>query len=183
MARPTKSAAVRVGHQTKEELSARLENEKKLKGGSKRPTPPAHLSDDQKKIFRKLVKEMSEADILCSLDNSVLAQYCIAVDALKRIDSEIERDRSLLSCQAFMSSRKQYMTDFFRCTNELCLSPQSRAKMANMTSSAQRSDPLLEALRDTAEDISENETQSFDSAPDDLTIEMTDGFAEDNDED
>lgn len=182
MARPTKSAAVRVGHQTREEMDKRLSNEQKLKSSGKNPVPPKQLTDAQKKIFRKVVKQLKEADILCSLDSEILAKYAISVDVLAQIDEQIQQDISLLGSSSFMASRKQYMSDFFRCTNELCLSPQSRAKMANMQMNAQKTDPLLEALRSAPNDISEANAASFDSVPDDLTIEIADEFTADDDE-
>ncbi|MBQ8967226.1 P27 family phage terminase small subunit [Ruminococcus sp.] len=179
MARPAKSAAVTVKHLTADERSARLAGEKKLKGAGGRPKPPKHLSAEQRKIFSAVVKQLSEADILCALDSAILAQYAIAKDMLRLMDEEIARDPELLASAQYMSSRKQYMSDFFRCTNELCLSPQSRAKMANMAMNSAQADPLLEALRSIPEEAAE-ETASddFDSVPDDLTVEITDEFTE-----
>ena len=48
-----------------------------------------------------------------------------------------------------MSTKEKYTKDFFRCCNELCLSPQSRAKIANISSqnNAYADDLLLRALR------------------------------------
>ena len=45
-----------------------------------------------------------------------------------------------------MPSKEKYTKDFFRCCNELCLSPQSRAKLANLNVQAQEEDPLMKAL-------------------------------------
>ena len=49
-----------------------------------------------------------------------------------------------------MSAKDKYNKDFFRCCNELSLSPQSRAKFGNLTLQAKEKeeDPLLAALRD-----------------------------------
>ena len=182
MARPAKSVTVNAKHLTADERETRLAGETKLKGSAKKPTAPKHLSPEQKKIFNTVVKQLKEADILSALDSAILAQYAIAKDTLRQIDEQIRDDPQLLASAPFMSSRKQYMADFFRCTNELCLSPQSRAKMANMAVQAQKSDPLLEALRSTSDDDAEERADSFDSVEDDLTIEITDEYSGDDDE-
>lgn len=184
MARPAKSAAVTAKHLTNAERSERLAGEQKLKGKGRKPTPPKHLSAEQKKIFKSVVKELEEADILCALDSAILAQYSIAKDMLRQIDNQIAEDPDLLASAAFMSSRKQYMADFFRCTNELCLSPQSRAKMANIAMNSQQSDPLLDALRNIPDDDEEDShTENFDSVDGNITIQITDEFEIPDDDD
>lgn len=182
MARPARSAAVNSKHLTNDERSMRLAGEQKLKGSGKRPAPPKHLTDEQKKIFKSVVKELAEADILCTLDSAILAQYSIAKDMLRQIDDQIREAPEMLACAPFMSSRKQYMADFFRCTNELCLSPQSRAKMANMALNAPKSDPLLEALRGAADDDEEEgiHAEDFDSVDCTLTVEIVDDITDDD---
>ena len=47
-----------------------------------------------------------------------------------------------------MSAKDKYTKDLFRCTNELSLSPQSRAKIANINlqSDQEKTDPLLKLL-------------------------------------
>lgn len=168
-----KSIALATGHRTKAEIETRLANEQKLKGSAKMPTPPKQLTDAQKKIFKNVVKQLKEADILCSLDSEILAKYAISVDMIAQMDKQIQEDMSLLSSSSFMSSRKQYMSEFFRCTNELCLSPQSRAKMANMAAQSAMGDPLADALKAAAEEVTEDDMPvTFDSVPDNLTIEI-----------
>ena len=183
MARPAKSVAVTAKHLTNEERAGRLAGEQRLRGKGKKPTPPKHLSDEQKKIFKSVVKQLEEADILCALDSAILAQYAIAKDMLRQIDDQISADPELLGVASFMSSRKQYMADFFRCTNELCLSPQSRAKMANMAMNSPKSDPLLEALGSISDDDEEEApSEAFDSVDGTITVEITDEFSDDDDE-
>ena len=183
MARPTKNAAIRAGHQTQAEKQARLENEAKLKGRSGRPVPPKYLTDEQKKIFRTVVKELEPAGTLCKLDIDILVSYAVAKAALNDINARIATHPVYLTDKEIISARRQYSSEYFRCLNELGLSPQSRAKMANMAAQAQKTDPLLEALRDTPDDIREDSTDDFDSTPDDMTIEITDEYSGDSDDD
>ncbi|MCH5279549.1 MAG: P27 family phage terminase small subunit [Christensenellaceae bacterium] len=150
MARPAKSVNVSSKHLTKEEQAARQDAENKLRGGiGKKPQPPKHLSAAQRKIFLRIRKELEESNILSSLDDYVLAAASVAIDRLAYIETSINIDPELLSDKNFMASKDKYMRDFFRCCNELCLSPQSRAKMAvtNLNAAKEAADPLLEALK------------------------------------
>ena len=49
-----------------------------------------------------------------------------------------------------MSAKDKYTKDLYRCCNELSLSPQSRAKLANINVQAkeEEQDPLLGLLRE-----------------------------------
>ena len=47
-----------------------------------------------------------------------------------------------------MSAKDKYTKSFFRCCNELCLSPQSRAKMANINLQGKEDSPLIKLLND-----------------------------------
>ena len=48
-----------------------------------------------------------------------------------------------------MSSKDKYTKDFFRCCNELSLSPQARAKIGSLALQAKEKeeDPLIKALK------------------------------------
>lgn len=148
MARPVKSANVISKHLTKAEADAREKAEERLTP-DKPPKPPEHLSDSQKKIFKTVCTQLKESKILCSLDNYVLANFAIAVDRLNYIETLINRQPDNLLDKAVMTAKDKYTKDFFRGCNELCLSPQSRAKMAltNVNAAKQAEDPLLLAIK------------------------------------
>ena len=57
---------------------------------------------------------------------------------------------ALLCDSSYMATKDKYTKDLYRCCNELCLSPQARAKIGSLAVQAakQREDPLLKALRD-----------------------------------
>lgn len=182
MARPAKSVAVNAKHLTADEREARLAGEAKLKGKGGKPTPPKYLTDEQKKIFRDVVRQLEPSGTLCKLDADILVSYSVAKAALNDINAKIASAPVLLTDKEIISARRQYSSEYFRCLNELCLSPQSRAKMANMAVQAQKSDPLLEALRNVSDEDTEERADSFDSVEDDLTIEITDEYSGDDDE-
>ena len=45
-----------------------------------------------------------------------------------------------------MNAKDKYSKDLYRCCNELSLSPQSRAKIANINTQSKEDDLLLKAL-------------------------------------
>lgn len=149
MARPAKPIDMAVGARTKDEIESRKTAEQSLK--SNKPTkPPRDLSKEQKKIFKDIAGKLEEADILCTLDDYILAKTAIAIDKLREIDSDINAMPELKYDQNVMNSRTKYTQDFYRGCNELGLSPQARAKMA-ISMSKQEEDPLSKLLAGDAE--------------------------------
>ena len=157
MARPCKPAKVLTDKsQTKAELSERERIEKRLRGDKAHITCPGDLSPSQKKIFRRIVKELSSSDILGSLDSYLLRIAAISIDRLQAIERTINENPEKLTNTSLMTSKDKYTKDFFRCCNELGLSPQSRAKFANLMAS-KAEDPLIAAL--TADDDEEDDEE------------------------
>ena len=137
MARPCKSAKVlSESSQTKAEINARIELEDKIGGGRDKIRPPARLTQSQKKIFRNVVKLLEEADILRSLDVEILARYSFALDMIIRIEEDISAHPVRCTDKDYIAAYDKYVKIYFRCCNELSLSPQSRAKIANASAAA-----------------------------------------------
>lgn len=130
MARPAKSARVKTGTIKKEDEAQRLEVEDKLRGKNDKLIPPLYLTEEQIAIFNYIMEELQEADILGNLDLFILAQTAIAVDRIQDLDQKANADESLLFLNAFRQARAEASKEYFRCCNELCLSPQSRAKLS-----------------------------------------------------
>ena len=150
MARPCKSASLLTEcSQTKEEIEKRIENEEKLKGNADKIDPPDYLSENQRDLFYYIKKELEESKLLSNLDVYILAKCVIAIDRLQYIEQKINQNPKLLLQSQFMANKKAYDADFFRCCNELSLSPQSRAKLSNINLLAEqeKEDPLLKVLR------------------------------------
>ena len=150
MGRPAKSAAVTSKHLTSEEKEAKIAAENSLKGGADKLKPPAYLTASQKKIYRYILSNLKESKILGNLDTYVLSECSICIDRMQEIEKMINESPKLLHDKALMSTKEKYTRVFFRCCNELCLSPQSRAKMANINLAAKQNDenPLLKLLMD-----------------------------------
>lgn len=149
MGRPAKSVKTQSRHNTKSEEKERLETEEKIRGKSDKLKPPTYLSKSQKKIFKWIKSELEESEILSNLDIYILTQFSIAVDRLQSIEMKINDNFDLVFDKELMSSKDKYTKDLYRCCNELCLSPQARAKIGSLNLNAQRDkdDPLLNALK------------------------------------
>lgn len=130
MARPAKSARVKSGTITKEEETQRLEIEDKLRGSKDKLIPPLYLTNSQMEIFNYIMAELQEADILGNLDLYILSQTAIAIDRIQDLDRKANDEPDLLFQNAFRQARAEASKEYFRCCNELCLSPQSRAKLS-----------------------------------------------------
>lgn len=130
MARPSKSVSVISKNLTSEERKARENTEKLLKGSSNNIKPFRHLNKRQKQIFKYIVDNLEESKILGNLDIYILNQTAISIERLETMDKEANDKPELLYQASFKGVHDMYSKDFFRCCNELCLSPQSRAKLS-----------------------------------------------------
>ena len=147
MARPCKAIAVQTGAKTKEETQRREENEEAVSGGKdkiNKATMP--LSPRQKKIRKAIVKELE--NILTNVDGYIVDQCCIAIDRLQEIEREINENGEKMYQKNVIAAKKQYFTEFTRLCNELSMSPQSRAKIANALPAKLGESPLMKLLSD-----------------------------------
>ena len=146
MARPCKN--VNLQHErslNKDEAAVRLANEEKLRGKTHAIKPPSYLSAAQKRIFRYIVSGLEASGILGNLDVYVLAECSICIDRMQTIEKDMNKnglDPNLVKV------KDSYTKAFFRYCNELSLSPQSRAKLANINLQAKDENPLLKVLGD-----------------------------------
>jgi P27 family predicted phage terminase small subunit len=145
MARPAKATSTKTGAITKDEERLRKLSEARLKCGDDKLTPPDYLTDSQREIFEYIQTELKSAEILGNLDIFVLSNAAIAIDRMQSIEKQIDDDPKLLLESKVMSARDKYSKDFFRCCNELCLSPQARAKLSiqNVAALKEEEDPYL----------------------------------------
>lgn len=148
MARPAISAKTTSKHLTKSEAAAKCGTEEKLRGAGDKLRPPKYLTTAQKKIFKFIVRELEGSEILGNLDVYVLTECCIALDRMQEIESRINQDLTQINNDKLLQAKDRYTKSFFRCCNELCLSPQSRAKMGNLNLQAKEENPLIKVLMD-----------------------------------
>ena len=129
MARPAKAIAAKTGAITKEEEKIRLETESAL-CGSEPPKPSRHLTKNQKKIFKEITNELIDANVLGKLDSYILDETARTIDSLRSLQEIAAQKPDVLMDPNYIRANSAYMKDFFRECNELCLSPQSRAKLS-----------------------------------------------------
>ena len=150
MGRPAKSVNQKAGAMTAEEIKIREESEKKLKGGSKALAPPSYLTKSQKDIFKYIVANLKDAEILGNLDQYILQYTAVTIDKMIEIDTELNQMGMTdpMNVSRMITARSNLSRDFFRCLNELSLSPQARAKIsiANVKAIKEKKNSLLEAL-------------------------------------
>lgn len=155
MARPCKSIEGQSRHNSKEDIEKRKETENKLRGlADKIEFPPEYLTEEQKLIYKEIFNELKASQILSNLDIYILSSCSIAIDRLQYIEQIINKNPRALMNKELMSAKDKYNKDFYRCCNELSLSPQSRAKFGSLSLKAkdESEDAVLKALQDDEDD-------------------------------
>lgn len=143
-----KSVKVSSKNLTKEERAIREDTEEKLKGGEGKIIAPSYLSKEQKRIFKRIVDILKPSGMLGSIDIYLLAQTSVAINRLQAIEQLINEDISNLKDKDIMRAKSEYTKEFYRCCNELSLSPQSRAKLGVLVVQQKQNqeDALLKVL-------------------------------------
>ena len=107
------------------------------------------MNENQNKIFEYVKSLLKESEILSNADSFLLTQLSIAADKLQYLDQKANEKPSLIFNKDFKSSKKLYFDIFSKCCDNLALTPQSRAKIANINllANKEKEDPLLAALK------------------------------------
>ncbi len=130
MARPAKPRSATVkgerSHRSTKENEIRMMAEKSLKLKSDNMAPPDYLTETQKEIYNFILGELDESRLLTNIDGFILTKTAVNLD--RQIEFIIrwnagDRDFPI-------QEKNQMDQEFFRCCNELGLSPQARAKLS-----------------------------------------------------
>ena len=150
MALAPKTVELMKAHLSKDEINKRREAENKLKGNNDLIKPPSYLTSNQKRIFKFIVKELNNVDILNNLDVNLLEFCAISIDRIRDIESKINKNPDLILNNKLITIKNKYTQEFFKCMQELGLSPSSRARLAllNIQKEDKETDPLLKILGD-----------------------------------
>lgn len=152
MGRPAKSSAVKTRKASKEDKKKLSDTEQKLKGNNEKLTPQKHLNRRQKDIFNYILNELLDKNILGNLDLFVLNQTAVVIERLELLDKEANNSKEVVMSAKFKATREMYTKDFFRCCNELCLSPQARAKLSIASTPPTKKQTIMGILNDDEED-------------------------------
>ena len=148
MARPSKSVRVKTGAIASDVEAVRQDVEDKLRGENVPPEPPADLTDGQREIFQFIVSGLVASDILGQLDVFVLESTAVAIDRLRYINGLIDADPGLVMHTGLQNARAKYQSDLWRGCNELCLSPQARAKIGSLAAQKQKKEKAAQAEKE-----------------------------------
>lgn len=159
MARPAKAINTNSMKMSKKERKEREENEEKLRGDNNKIKPFSYLSKRQKAIFKDILNNLNK-EILSNLDTYLLNQTAITIERLESIEKAINeaskvtdedgKIKNKLDSKTIInlkSVRDMYSKDFFRCCNELSLSPQARAKIS-INTTPQKKKTLMDILNE-----------------------------------
>lgn len=150
--RPAKAASVSSGKVSKETRAKRAKVEAALKGGTNRLVAPEWMNGRQKEVFQFVIEEMAAGQVLGNVDIFVLTRFAVATERLDTLEAGINLCADRMLDKKLMAAKAKYTEDFKLGLRELCLSPQSRAKLSNMTANLKKEeeDPLLKLLKGKA---------------------------------
>ena len=113
-----------------------------LRGSNSDIKPFKYLNKRQRVIFKDILNNLNK-DILSNLDTYLLNQTAITIERLESLEKAINEASKVIDDNGkvkekldvamitqLKSARDMYSKDFFRCCNELSLSPQARAKLS-----------------------------------------------------
>ncbi|MFR8192849.1 MAG: P27 family phage terminase small subunit [Lachnospirales bacterium] len=109
------------------------------------PPAPEWLTKSQKDIYNNIIGCLEDSQMLAMNDVWILSQGAITIDRLQSLEKKANTEAGLVFDKDFISAKNSYVRDFFRFCNEMCLSPQARAKLANVATAKKEKEPL-EAL-------------------------------------
>lgn len=84
-------------HLTKAEIEERMRTE--VKAPADKVTAPAYLSPEQKKVFKKIVKELRAIDLISNLDVDALARLVIAQEKYIAVTTELNKQPVMVTVQ------------------------------------------------------------------------------------
>lgn len=162
MSRAKKPASLKKGNsESKEQLKERAAMEESLKGNTDLfRTVPEHLDELAQKYYSFLVTELEISDILSNLDIPLLEQTADCLSKMRKADEYINNEGIIISTidrygsnitkeHPAVGTKQKYLNQFRALSQQLGLSPASRAQLAGMKieQKEDEEDPLLKILR------------------------------------
>ena len=116
-------------HLTKAEIEERKNRELQTEKLTKCPSAPNYLNDNQKKIFKKVCKQLIDVKLLTILDIDTVARYSIALDLYQDITEQINNNRELLLNNKIINTQSKLHKQLSELSNALCLNIVARSKL------------------------------------------------------
>lgn len=156
MPKASKPVSMMNKHLSKDEVEALKEAEAKVKTASDRVYEiPTDIIKSEQEVYKFIVEEMKELDILTNLDIERIKICANAVVNIRQARVLIrkyglvyEKPDGSLQKNPAVNVLKDYEAIYSKCEKELCLSPQSRMALSKMMADIQANseDELLKIL-------------------------------------
>ena len=117
-------------HYTKAELEEKKNTTLQVDKLTKCPPVPQYLNENQKKIFKKVAKQLIEVNLLTSLDIDVIARYAIAQDYYTTLTIKINENPELLLDDKLLNKQLRLFKQLNELSNMLCLNIVARSKIS-----------------------------------------------------
>ena len=162
MARLKKPASLKQGKsESKVQLQERAEIEDRLKGNTDLfKDVPEHLDELAQQYYLFIVTELEISDVLSNLDIPLLEQTADCLSKIRQADKIINEDGIMINQEdrygtvqikehPAVGTKQKYLNQFRAMSQQLGLSPSSRAQLAGMKIDQQEEeqDPLLKLLK------------------------------------
>ena len=102
----------------------------------KLPSAPSHLSKEEKKVWRKVGKQLLEAGLISTLDTGALAAYCVAYCRWIEANQKIREHGMLIKSPQGFPMQSPYlpiankaMEQMVRLMGEMGMTPASRVRL------------------------------------------------------
>ena len=151
-----KPAELMTSHLSKSEIETRKKAENKLKcNDNKVYITPKDITPEEQLLYKSLASELKASNILSNLDIPLLKTTVNAINLMNKCRQDIAVNGLLLKKEDGSTYRnpsttifKDYNVIFNKCQEQLGLSPQARAKLAQLNIKAQEEaeDPVLKLL-------------------------------------
>lgn len=165
MARQKKPASLKQGKsESKEQLAYRDQIEQQLLGNAdKISTIPEHLNDMAQVYYQFLITELEISGILSNLDIPLLEQTADTLSKIRDCDDALNEQglviegidrygQTFAKENPYVKIKMAYLNQFRNLSNQLGLSPSSRASLAakQIEQKEEEEDPVLKILRGEA---------------------------------
>lgn len=111
--------------------------------------PPSYLTKTQLEAFHFIVDALRKAKVLSRLDTQTIIQASVAIDMLHTANKRVAKRPTLAIDREFVATQEKLVRTYLKLCDELCLSPQSRAKLGVLVANQkeEEQDPLLNVLQ------------------------------------
>ena len=116
-------------HYTKSELEERKNTTLQVDKLTKCPQAPSYLNEEQKKIFKKVAKQLIEANLMTVLDIDTVARYSILQDSFIQLNKQISEEPTLLLDDKILNKQIKLSKEIQTLSNVLCLNIVARSKV------------------------------------------------------